>query len=162
MYRALVDRLAAARPRLGLGADLIAGFPGETDEDFAETAAFVRDLPFSYLHVFPYSARAGTEAAGFGGRVDARVATRRSALLRDIGRAKSDAFRRGLIGHLEDVLVLETADRVTGGLVGLTGNFVEAVFAGPSELMRTLVRVRVTGVRDERTLGELDAVGASA
>jgi len=90
------------------------------------------------------------------------VATRRSALLRDIGRVKSDAFRRGLIGHVEDVLVLETADPVTGGLVGLTGNFVEAVFAGPPELMRTLVRVRVTGVRDERTLGELDAAGAGA
>ena len=162
MYRALVDRLAAARPRLGLGADVIAGFPGETEEDFAETATLVRDLPFSYLHVFPYSARAGTEAAGLGGRVDAHVATRRSALLRDIGRAKSDAFRRGLIGHVEDVLVLETADRVTGGLVGLTGNFVEAVFAGPAELMRTLVRVRVTGVHDERTLGELDTVGAGA
>jgi tRNA A37 methylthiotransferase MiaB len=94
--------------------------------------------------------------------VDARVATRRSALLRDIGRAKSDAFRHGLIGHVEDVLVLETADRVTGGLVGLTGNFVEAVFAGPPELMRTLVRLRVTGVQDERTFGELDAAGAGA
>jgi len=162
MYRVLVDRLAAARPRLGLGADVIAGFPGETDEDFAETAALVRDLPFSYLHVFPYSARAGTEAAGLPGRVDARVATRRSALLRDIGRAKSDAFRRGLIGHVEDVLVLETVDRVTGGLVGLTGNFVEAVFTGRPELMRTLVRIRVTGVQDERTLGELDAAGAGA
>jgi threonylcarbamoyladenosine tRNA methylthiotransferase MtaB len=162
MYRALVDRLAASRPRLGLGTDVIAGFPGETDEDFAETAAFVRDLPFSYLHVFPYSARAGTEAAGLAGRVDARVATGRSALLRDNGRAKSDAFRRGLIGHVEDVLVLETADRVTGGLVGLTGTFVETVFAGSPELMRTLVRVRVTGVRDEQALGELDAAGVGA
>src|SRR4029453_19176941 len=68
MYRALVERLSATRPRLGLGADVIAGFPGETDADFAETVAFARELPFSYLHVFPYSARAGTEATGLPGQ----------------------------------------------------------------------------------------------
>jgi threonylcarbamoyladenosine tRNA methylthiotransferase MtaB len=160
MYRELVERLAAARPRLGLGADVIAGFPGETEAEFAETVAYVRDLPFSYLHVFPYSARAGTEATRLPGQLDSRVTTRRSAILRDIGRAKSDAFRRGLIGHVEDVLVLETPDRATGGLVGLTGNFVEAVFAGPPRLMRTLTTIRVTGVQDDRTIGELEA-GAS-
>ena len=161
MYRELVERLAAARPRLGLGADVIAGFPGETDADFTETAAFVRAMPFSYLHVFPYSARAGTEATGLPGQVEAWATTRRSAALRDIGRTKSDEFRRGLIGHVEDVLVLETPDRATGRLVGLTGNFVETVFAGPPELMRTLVRVRVTGVQEERTVGELGAAATS-
>jgi threonylcarbamoyladenosine tRNA methylthiotransferase MtaB len=159
MYRALVERLSAARPRLGLGADVIAGFPGETDADFAQTVAYVRDLPFSYLHVFPYSTRTGTEAAGLADQVDSHVTTRRSAALRDIGRAKSDEFRRGLVGHVEDVLVLETPDRATGALVGLTGNFVEVAFAGPPELIRTLVRIRVTGTQDDRVLGEL-AVGA--
>ena len=61
---------------------------------------------------------------------------------------------------MEDVLVLETPDRDTGGLVGLTGNFVEAVFSGPPRLVRTLTTIRVTGVRDDRTIGELEA-GAS-
>jgi threonylcarbamoyladenosine tRNA methylthiotransferase MtaB len=118
-------------------------------------------LPFSYLHVFPYSARAGTEAAGLPGHVDSRVTTRRSAILRDIGRAKSDEFQRGLIGHVENVLVLETLDRATGRLVGLTGNFVETVFSGPPELMRTLTRIRITGVQDDRTIGELEPDGSS-
>ena len=161
MYRALVERLSDARPRLGLGADVIAGFPGETDADFAETVAYVRDLPFSYLHVFPYSARTGTEAAGLAGQVDSHATTRRSAVLREIGRAKSAEFRRELVGHVEDVLVLETPERATGGLVGLTGNFVEVAFAGPPELIRTLTRIRVTGTQDDRVLGEL-AVGADA
>ena len=155
MYRALIERLAAARPRLGLGADLIAGFPGETDTDFAETIAFVRELPFSYLHVFPYSARAGTEAATRAGHLGSRTITNRSRVLRDIGREKSDEFRRGLIGHVEEALVLETVDRATGGLVGLTGNFVEAVFSGPPRLAGTITRIRVTGVEPDRTLGEL-------
>jgi len=155
MYRALIERLAAARPRLGLGADLIVGFPGETDTDFAETIVFVRELPFSYLHVFPYSARAGTEAATRAGHLGSRTITHRSRLLRDIGREKSDEFRRGLIGHVEEALVLETVDRATDGLVGLTGNFVEAVFSGPPRLAGTITRIRLTGVEPDRTLGEL-------
>jgi threonylcarbamoyladenosine tRNA methylthiotransferase MtaB len=158
MYRTLVERLAAARPRLGLGADVIAGFPGETDADFGDTLTSVRELPFSYLHVFPYSARAGTEAAGRAQSLDARTITSRSRLLRDLGRDKSERFRRGLIGRVEDVLVLESRDRATGQLVGLTGNYVEVVFAGPPRLMRRLTKVHVTEVRGDRTLGELHAV----
>jgi len=160
MYRVLVERLAAARPGLGLGADVIAGFPGETDEDFADTESCVTELPFSYLHVFPYSVRKGTEAARRGAQLDPRTITRRSRALRDIGRAKSDEFRRRLIGSLEDVLVLETRDRTTGSLVGLTGNYVEVVFPGPERLMRNLARVRVAGVRGGRAIGELEMAGA--
>ena len=158
MYRAIVERLAAAYPRLGLGADLIAGFPGETDADFAGTVAFVGAMPFSYLHVFPYSSRTGTEAASFAKRLDARTITTRSSALRDIGSAKSEEFRRAMVGHVEDVLVLETVDRATGGLVGLSGNFVEVVFAGPRNIVGTVVTARVTGVEGNRTLGGL--VGA--
>jgi threonylcarbamoyladenosine tRNA methylthiotransferase MtaB len=159
MYRSLVERLATARPALGLGADVIAGFPGETDADFADTLDCVRELPFSYLHVFPYSARAGTEAAGRAQSLDARTITRRSRLLRELGREKSERFRRGLIGRIEDVLVLERRDRTTGELVGLTGNYVEVVFAGPPRLTRMLTKVRVTEVCGDRTLGEHAAQG---
>jgi threonylcarbamoyladenosine tRNA methylthiotransferase MtaB len=159
MYRALVERLTAARPRLGLGADVIAGFPGETDDDFTATVACVRELPFSYLHVFPYSARQGTEATQLAGQLDSRTVTRRSRILREIGRERSGAFRQGLIGRVEEVLVLETLDQETGRLVGLTGNYVEVVFAGPSSLVRTLATVRVTAVQGDRTVGELEAAG---
>jgi len=155
MYRALVERLAAARPRLGLGADIIAGFPGETDDDFDATVACVRELPFSYLHVFPYSARRSTEATRLAGRLDSRTITRRSRVLREVGHAKSEAFRQGLIGQVEEALVLESIDRATGRLVGLTGNYVEVVFAGPASLMRTLAAVRITAVQGGRTFGEL-------
>ena len=161
MYRALVERLAAARPRLGLGADVIAGFPGEGDDDFAETVAFARELPFSYLHVFPYSTRKGTEAAGLASQLASHTVTHRSRVLREIGRVKSDEFRQGLIGRIEEVLVLETLDRATGRLVGLTGNYVEVVFSGSPSLMRTLATVRVTATRADRTFGELDAAGAN-
>jgi len=155
MYRALIERLVAARPGLGLGADVIAGFPGESESDFAETMACVEALPFSYLHVFPYSPRKGTEAVGLGGELDQRTIARRSRALRELGRAKSDAFRRRLVGSSQDVLVLETRERATGALVGLTGNYVEVAFDGPDGLMRTFARVRVTGADAARTVGEL-------
>ncbi len=155
IYRRLVERLAAARPRLGLGADVIAGFPGETEADFADTIALVRDLPFSYLHVFPYSPRRGTEAAGLGDQVAARLITRRSRALRELGRAKNAEFRRSLVGAVEDVLVLEAREKETGWLVGLTGNYVEVAFPGPPTLAREIVRLRVTAATGERTVGEL-------
>jgi threonylcarbamoyladenosine tRNA methylthiotransferase MtaB len=155
MYRRLVERLAAAIPSLGLGADVIAGFPGETDCDFGETVALIEALPLSYLHVFPYSARRGTEAARLASAVDARAIARRSRTLRELARAKSLAFRRGLVGSLQEALVLETRDRATGRLAGLTGNYVEVLFEGPDALRRGLTRVRVTDAERDRTLGEI-------
>ena len=80
-YRAVLDRLRDAVPDIGLGADVIVGFPGETDADFDETHAFIADSPLNYLHVFSWSARPGTAAAEYPGRVDSRVQRRRSELL---------------------------------------------------------------------------------
>ena len=143
MYRAIVERLATAVPVLGLGADVIAGFPGETDDDARATEALIEALPFTYLHVFPYSDRTGTEAATRPGHVDRLTIARRAARLRALGAAKALAFRRGLAGRTEDVLVLETRDRATAALVGLTGHYVEVPFDGPDVLMRRVARVRI-------------------
>src|SRR5439155_5264673 len=155
MYRGLVERLTAAIPRLGLGADVIVGFPGETDADFAETVALVQSLPFSYLHVFPYSARRGTEAAQRGSRIPASTAAERGRRLRDLAAGKNRRFRAGLLGRAEAVLVLEARDRATGDPVGLTGNYMEVTFAGPDRLRRRLARVRVTAVEAAATRGSL-------
>jgi threonylcarbamoyladenosine tRNA methylthiotransferase MtaB len=156
MYRRVVERLTAAFPRLGLGADVLAGFPGETEREFAATLALVEELPFSYLHVFPYSARKGTEAAARPDRVEPATVARRAATLRALGETKAAAFRRSLAGGLEDVLVLETRDRRSGDLVGLTGQYVEVVFDGPDALMRRLARVRVTEAGDAALRGRLE------
>jgi len=155
MYRALVERLAAAIPRLGLGTDVIAGFPGETDADFAETMAVVEALPLTYLHVFPYSDRPGTEAARLEGRLAASTVTERARRLRALSAAKNLAFRRGLVGRTEEVLVLHTRDRETGRLVGLTGNYVEVAFEGGDELRGIMTRVRLTAATAATTQGVL-------
>lgn len=155
MYRTLVERLGQAIPRLGLGADVIVGFPGETEADFDATLALVDALPLTYLHVFPYSDRRGTEATELDGHVMASVVTERGRRLRALGRAKNLAFRRSLLGRVEDVLVLETRDRASGRLVGLTGNYVEAHFEGPDDLMATMARVRLTAATASGTVGVL-------
>jgi threonylcarbamoyladenosine tRNA methylthiotransferase MtaB len=155
MYRRLVERLVAARPGLGLGTDVIVGHPGEEESDFVETLQVVRALPFSYLHVFPYSDRKGTEASRLDGRTDARTISRRSRTLRAEGRAKNLAFREGLVGTVHEALVLETRDRTTGRLAALTGPYVEVLVSGPDTLLRRFVRVRITSAGASATVGEL-------
>ena len=159
-YRGLVDRLAAATPGLGLGADVIVGHPGETDDDFEETLRFVDSLPFSYLHVFSYSDRKGTEASRRPDHVPAAVIRERSRRLRRLGREKSGAFRRGMIGTRHEALVLEERDRQTGLLSGLTSNYVEVLFAGRDGFGRHIVPLEIAEVRGDRAYGRLAAVGA--
>ncbi len=155
IYISLVERLLKAMPDLGLGADVIAGFPGESEADFEETVGLIEALPFSYLHVFSYSDRKGTEAARLPDHLPPRVITQRSKALRDLGRAKNLAFRRTLLGRTLEVLVLETREKGTGLLTGLTGNYVELLFSGPDSLMGQLAKVTITDVEAERTLGKL-------
>jgi threonylcarbamoyladenosine tRNA methylthiotransferase MtaB len=155
MYRAIVEQLAARVSDAGIGADVIVGFPGETEHDFADTVSLVEALPFSYLHVFAYSDRAGTEATRLPDRVPDRTIARRSEILRERSAKKAWQFRERLVGQTVEALVLETRDRATGRLVGLTGSYVEVVFDGPAALVRELVRVRVTEAGAERAKGEV-------
>lgn len=158
LYRALVERLAEALPDLGLGTDVITGFPGETAAEFAETEALVEALPFTYLHVFSYSDRRGTEAARLAApRVAPEEVRRRTTRLRRLGAAKNLAFRQAHVGREVELLVLEHRERETVALVGLTGNYLEVAFDGLDALMRRFARVRVTSVDGEQLRGELTA-----
>lgn len=160
MYRALVDRLAAAIPGLGLGADVIVGHPGEGPEDFEATLRLVEALPFSSLHVFAYSDRKGTEAARRPDHVPAVAIRERSRRLRQLGAEKSLAFRRGLVGGRREAVVLEARDRRTGLLAGLTDNYVEVLFEGPDTLGRRVVPLTITEARADRTHAELEEIRA--
>jgi threonylcarbamoyladenosine tRNA methylthiotransferase MtaB len=120
-YATAVERLAARAPVFALSADVITGYPGERDEDNAATVALVQALPFTSLHVFPYSERPGTAAARLPERVVPRVARERAAELRAIGAAKADAHRRARAGGEADVVV------VTDGAAprGLTEDYLD-------------------------------------
>jgi threonylcarbamoyladenosine tRNA methylthiotransferase MtaB len=156
LYRRLVERLADAMPGLSLGTDIITGFPGETAAEFEATVDLVSDLPFSYLHVFSYSDRRGTEAARLTlPRVPADEVRRRTTRLRRLGAERQRAFCRAQVGREAEVLVLEHRAEDTGHLVGLTDNYLEVAFAGPERLARGFARVTVTGLDGARLAGRL-------
>lgn len=104
-YRVRVLELADRVSPLGLGADVITGFPGETEHDHAETRALIEELPFTYLHVFPFSPRDGTVAVGLPHPVPQRVSGERSRELREIAQAKGKEYRASRIGGFAEVVV---------------------------------------------------------
>jgi threonylcarbamoyladenosine tRNA methylthiotransferase MtaB len=132
-YAAAAERLAATRAVFALGADVIAGFPGETEADHEATVALVRALPFTYLHVFPFSSRPGTAAERLGGSVAPQVARRRAAELRALGEDKAAAHRRSRAGGLADVVVVGDGRRREG----LTEDYLTVALADPSLPRRT-------------------------
>lgn len=113
-YAAAIGRLTNARPVFGLGADVIAGFPGETEDDHAATVALVERLPFTALHVFPYSPRPGTAATRLPDPVAPPIAQRRAAELRALARAKADAYAVSRAGGAADVIVIGEGARRSG------------------------------------------------
>ncbi len=127
-YAAAIERLASRMPVLGLGADVIAGFPGETDEDHAATLRVIDELPFTSLHVFPYSARPGTAADRLGERVRSSAITHRAAELRELGDGKTATYAAARTGGIADVIA------IGGGpeREGLTGDYLEVRIADPS------------------------------
>ncbi|HXL08562.1 MAG TPA: MiaB/RimO family radical SAM methylthiotransferase [Gemmatimonadales bacterium] len=104
-YRARLEWLAARLPVLGLGADIIAGFPGETEDDHRATMALVAALPFTYLHVFPYSERPGAAAARLGAPVPPPVLHQRARELRELGEAEARRHHAGRVGQPADGVV---------------------------------------------------------
>jgi threonylcarbamoyladenosine tRNA methylthiotransferase MtaB len=152
-YAAAVRQVTDRVPGCGLGADVMVGFPGETDGDFADTVALIRDLPFTYLHVFAFSPRGGTEAADMKGGLPPHVKRERSRTLRDLGKRKSLEFRRGLIGSRVDVLAEAPTDEGSRALSGLASNYVRVRFPADPGLAGRIVQVRIDGADGERTWG---------
>src|SRR5262249_47024695 len=103
-YRRTVEMLRARIPDIGLGADVIVGFPGESAEEFETTYRFIASSPLNYLHVFSYSDRPGTQASRLPEHVDAATVRDRSARLRALGEELGLRFRRAFLGRTLEVL----------------------------------------------------------
>jgi threonylcarbamoyladenosine tRNA methylthiotransferase MtaB len=152
-YLDRVEALREAVPHAAIGADVIAGFPGETDERFEETVRFIERSPLNYLHVFAWSPRPGAPAASLPGRPHGRAVAERSLRLRELGERRFLEFRKTFEGRALDAVLLGER-RGDGRWRALTGNFIETAVAGEGLDSRQPVRVRV--VRAER--GETHAV----
>jgi threonylcarbamoyladenosine tRNA methylthiotransferase MtaB len=148
--REVLAEIARVLPEAGLGTDVIAGFPGETEEDFAATLELLAGGPFTYLHVFPYSRRTGTTAAKLAGHLPAETIRRRARVLRRLGAAQRRAFAARWVGRELRVLVEERRDRDSGCLVGYSREYVRVVLDAPAGLANTEVRVRGLALSDDR------------
>ena len=149
-FAELTARLVAEVPDISIGTDLIVGFPGETDENFAETIEFVKNQPFSKIHVFPFSAREGTVAATLPNQVDAKTKKIRVNRALEISATKERTFAEKLIGKTVEII----AETETAGLVdGLTRNYVRVfVPASPEIISGEIVSVQVEKVVSDGVL----------
>lgn len=141
-FRNLTAWISAAMPDAFIGADVIAGFPGETETEFEETVRLCEELPFSDLHVFPYSKRPGTRAAGMPGHVPAQIVTERAARLRGIAELKKQSFLERFIGREQEVLV-QKFDCNTGLCRGFSRNYITVEFTGKEAFLNSEIRVRI-------------------
>ena len=139
-FRAVVEDVAARVPGACIGTDVLVGFPGETDQDHAATVALVQALPLAYLHVFPYSARPGTRAAGLPDRVGADVVRARARELLAVSGRRWRAFLTAQAGRELEVVV----ERIEGGLAcGTSREWAPVRWPSAGDERGALVRVRV-------------------
>lgn len=155
-YRERVVDLRRRIPDLGLTTDVIVGFPGETEEEHQESMAFIREMGFHRLHVFPFSPRKGTPAATMPDQVTRAVKERRTHEMIALGRSLALDFARRHEGQILDVLAEEETELEPGWLEGYTDNYLRVRFPGGDELKNCLVPVRITVPEEEACLGEMD------
>jgi threonylcarbamoyladenosine tRNA methylthiotransferase MtaB len=153
LYAERIAQIRARAPEAGIGADVIVGFPGESEEHFLETQRFIDSLPISYLHVFTYSERPGTPAADFEDRVKPDVRAERNRTLRELGSRKKEEFYRQFIG--KTVTVLIESKRHDGAFHGLTGEYVRVELQGEKFSVNDIVRVKIETVLDGQCIGRL-------
>jgi threonylcarbamoyladenosine tRNA methylthiotransferase MtaB len=137
-YREKIQKIRAAMPTAAIGADVMVGFPGETNAEFEETRNMVEELPFTYLHVFTYSARPGTPAAEMVNQVPVQVARERNRILRELAAEKKLAFMRSLVGNTIEAITLNVIDNDAGGefTEALTDNYLKLRLRGRHESNR--------------------------
>ena len=160
LAREVIHGIREELPLAGIGTDVIAGFPGETEEEFAATEALLEGGPFTYLHVFPYSPRARTTAAKLSDPLPAQTIAARARRLREIDGAKRTRFASMMLGQQADVLLEEGPTAGAGGRSGYTRNYVRVEITGAPAAANVEVRARIISATEWRLRGEVTAVHA--
>jgi threonylcarbamoyladenosine tRNA methylthiotransferase MtaB len=157
----LIRELHLRVPNLSIGADVIVGFPGETEEKFKNTYGLVESLPFSYLHVFPFSRRKGTPAFQFPQRVNEKEIKKRAEAMRELGKKKRQAFYYQFLNQELSVLLEDRKEKETGGWKGLSRNYIPVLLANKNGIKEHQDRVnrewtvKVTGLAEKGLIGKI-------
>ncbi len=152
-YRQLLNRIRGRLPQASLGTDIIVGFPGETDAQFEASLAFFASLPLTYFHVFPYSVRRGTLAAGLTGQLPAHVKKARARRMRELGDEKKRDFLSRFLGQEVSVLLEDKIDKRTGLQRGFTRNYLPVMVCRGQAVANREIRVKLTSFQDGLILG---------
>ena len=149
-YREKIEKIRAAMPTAAIGADVMVGFPGESETDFEQTRRLIEELPFTYLHVFTYSSRPGTPSAAMRDQVPVQIARERNRILRDLAAEKKLAFMRAFVGRTVEAITLNVFDGKS--TEALTDNYLKLRLKGQHETNQW-VRARVEQVTGGSFLG---------
>lgn len=156
-FAAFIDRVAARVPDIGLGTDVMVGFPGEDEAAFARTRSLLADLPLAYFHVFSYSERPHTYARRYTEHVPPQVVQQRSRVLRELSERKKAAFYRDFEGRTMRVL-FERREK-SGRYTGFTDNYIKVGVSTDAEIANELRPIHLSGVEPGMALGTLIANG---
>jgi threonylcarbamoyladenosine tRNA methylthiotransferase MtaB len=149
-YADRIHELRAAMPDAAIGADVMVGFPGETDDAFEESRRFIEELPFTYLHVFSFSARPGTPAASMGEQINGDITRERNRILRELAVEKNQRFRQSFIGRTVEAITLHREH--AGETEAITDNYVKLRITGEHAPNQWL-NVRVIALSTDGLLG---------
>jgi threonylcarbamoyladenosine tRNA methylthiotransferase MtaB len=157
----LIQELHLKIPTLSIGADVIVGFPGETEENFRHTYGLVESLPFSYLHVFPFSRRKGTLAYQFSQGVDEKEIKKRAEMMRALGKKKRQAYYHQFINQELSVLVEDRREKRTERWKGLSRNYIPVLLNNKNgaeqyeDWVNQEWTVRVTELTEKSVIGKV-------
>jgi threonylcarbamoyladenosine tRNA methylthiotransferase MtaB len=144
VFASRISAIKEKLPYAGIGADVIVGFPGESEEDFADTLSFLEKMPLSYLHVFTFSERPGTIAENLGGKVSYSEKEMRSKRLSALSEEKNMQFYKMNVGKESSVLFEKT--RAEGLITGFTSNYIRVEHPWQSKLAGQIKKVKMTGI----------------
>ncbi|MCX7876671.1 MAG: MiaB/RimO family radical SAM methylthiotransferase [Melioribacteraceae bacterium] len=152
-YRNLIEKLNQQISNVGIGVDVIVGFPGETEEDFLVTYNFLKDLPISYLHVFTYSERPNTKAISLEGNVDHSIRKKRNNMLRILSEKKRMEFYSKMLG--KELIALFEHENINGFMKGFTDNYVRVKTKFNSDLINKFVKVKIVEIDENICTAEI-------
>jgi len=142
-FKEVILKIRKQVPDAAIGTDVLIGFPGETDTAFENTYELVKELPITYLHVFPFSPRKGTPAANFTDHVPWEIIKERSKKMRELGRIKKKLFYQEFLHKRVEVIVEGNAPGIPGYMKGTTSNYIPVVFCGEDLLKRSRMNVKI-------------------
>ena len=156
----LVDAARANIPDLNLSSDMIVGFPGETEADFAESLEFVETIEFARLHVFSYSPRPGTAASRFPNQINGKIKKERTRRMIDLGKQLSHNFHQQFVGQTLNVLWERTVGADSNGLrwVGYTDNYIRVQANGPADMFNRVTPTEIVNATADGVAGTIQPI----